>query len=369
MTANEPRPNRNLIRAALDTLPVNVAILDASGTIVWTNRSWGAFSEAGSGDAERTSIGVNYLDAAADSDEFGDRAIDGLDALLTGEHEEFSMEYPCHTPDREQWYLMWAAPFDVDGQRYVSVAHFDVTDRALAEQAVADRTAEVRRQRDHLALLNQIVRHDIRNDIQLVLTHAELLEDAVPEDERDHVDRVLQQASHVIELTEAVGDLEEVITDDSEPTLTPVNLGAVLRVEVDKLRSGYQTAHTSVTVSGTEELPFETEVLANEMLSSVFGNLLTNAVVHNTSDEPRIDISIERRTDAVVVTVADDGPGIPEADWQSAFGHGEMGLDSPGTGIGLYLVDSLTDLYGGDVWITDSDFGGTAVHVELQLAD
>lgn len=45
-----------------------------------------------------------------------------------------------------------------------------------------------------------------------------------------------------------------------------------------------------------------------------------------------------------------------------------MRLGSHGAGLGLYLVDRLVDLYDGDVWITDSDLGGAAFHVELRLA-
>lgn len=206
-----------VVSAALDTLPVSVAIIDDSATIVWTNQTWDAFGEANSAAFEDISVGVNYLDAAEDSDEFGQRAIEGLRALLDGDREEFSMEYPCHSPTDERWFLMWATRFETGGQCYVTVAHFDITDRTLAERQLAEQTEEVSRQRDHLTLLNQIVRHDIRNDVQLVLTHAELLAEGVPEEDREHVDRVLQQTAHIVDLTEVVRNLAEVITDDAEP--------------------------------------------------------------------------------------------------------------------------------------------------------
>ena len=363
-----PEHQQSLVNEALDTLSVSVAVIDAGGTIVWTNEHWRAFGADNGADPTAVGVGANYLDAARDSDEYAAKAVTALRAVLAGDRAEFTMEYPCHAPDAEQWFLMWAAGFESDGRRYAVVAHFDVTDRVSVERALADQQSELTRQRDHLALLNQLVRHDIRNDIQLVLSHAELLADAVPDDQRDHVDRVLRQATHIVDLTEAVRDLSAVIVEDSDPDLAAVNLGAVVQAEADKLRSAYGSTGRTVTVTGTETLPFDTEVLANEMLSSVVGNLLSNAVVHNDSETPHIDISVDHSPDRVAVTVADDGPGIPRARRERIFDRDEMALDSPGTGLGLYLVDRLVDLYDGSVRVGESHLGGAAFTVELQLA-
>jgi signal transduction histidine kinase len=110
-------------------------------------------------------------------------------------------------------------------------------------------------------------------------------------------------------------------------------------------------------------------VLADEMLDSVFRNLLKNAVQHNDKELPevRVSASVDERT--VTVRIADNGPGIPEERRHSIFGKGETGLDSEGTGLGLYLVESLVDSYDGDVRIEDNDPEGAVFVVELQLRD
>jgi signal transduction histidine kinase len=364
-----PEPLAETVSVAFDTLPLSVAVLDAEGTVRWVNEAWESFGSDGGALPEDIGVGANYFEAAADSDAYGEEAVRGLRAVIDGEEPTFSMEYPCHGPDTEQWFLMWTGGFDHGGQPYVVVAHFDITDRTLAERDVAESAAELSRQRDHLALLNQVVRHDIRNDIQLVLSHAEILEDAVPAADRHHLDRVLEQATHIVELTDAVRDLSEVIVEETEPVLSDVNLGAVLQSEIDKVKSAYATAEQGVRVTGTDDIPFDVDVRANEMLSSVVGNLLSNAVIHNDSAQSHIDIDVDVSTDTVAVTVADNGVGIPEADWQAVFGRGEMSIDSPGTGLGLYLVDRLVALYGGSVWISDSDLGGTAFHLEFRRAE
>jgi signal transduction histidine kinase len=71
------------------------------------------------------------------------------------------------------------------------------------------------------------------------------------------------------------------------------------------------------------------------MLPSVFRNLLNNAVQHNDSDTPRIDIGVEQTNESVTVSVADNGPGIPDEQKKNVFDKGEQGLERPGTGIGV----------------------------------
>jgi signal transduction histidine kinase len=91
------------------------------------------------------------------------------------------------------------------------------------------------------------------------------------------------------------------------------------------------------------------------MLSSVFRNLLSNAVQHNDSDHPTVEITCDQQREMVELRFADDGPGVPDDRKELRFGKGEQSLDSEGTGIGLYLVNQLVSNYGGDVWVEDRD--------------
>jgi signal transduction histidine kinase len=106
------------------------------------------------------------------------------------------------------------------------------------------------------------------------------------------------------------------------------------------------------------------------MLPSVFRNLLNNAVQHNDGPSPTVSVGAERDGDVVRVRVTDDGPGVPDSQKETIFGKGEKGLDSPGSGIGLYLVYCLVEGYGGDVWVEDrpDDTSGAVFVVELPVA-
>lgn len=225
-----------------------------------------------------------------------------------------------------------------------------------------DAERRLKRQRDDLRLLNQVMRHDIRNDLQLIGAYAELLEDHVDEEGEPYLEVIRENTQSAVDLTTTVRDLAQVmLRDDVETGRVP--LDRILSQQLEEVRSAHSTA--VFTVEGT--LP-DREVLADEMLSSVFRNLLRNAVQHNDETPPKIEVSANVDDDVVEVRIADNGPGIPEDQRENVFGKGEKGLDSPGAGIGLYLVRSLVEAYGGDVRVEENEPKGAVFVVTLRAA-
>jgi len=259
----------------------------------------------------------------------------------------------------EFWNQVTIAPlYDEDGDpsHYVGFQQ-DVTDRKRAER-------DLETERDRLALLNQIVRHDIRNDMSVALGWGDELADRVDAEDEEAFDRIMTAATHTKELTEAVGDLTDIL-GTTDPELEAVPVDRVLRTEIDRVRSNFDYRSQSITIRGDDDLPTES-VLATPILSSVFGNLLDNAVFHNDKATVEVRVDVDVRDDTVVVRIADNGPGIPDARKREVFGRGEKGLESPGSGLGLYLVDNLADTYGGSVWIEDAEPTGAVFCVELR---
>jgi signal transduction histidine kinase len=161
---------------------------------------------------------------------------------------------------------------------------------------------------------------------------------------------------------------------DSGDNPEPVSLGGTLRGQLDEIRASFPDA--IVTTAGP--VP-SLKVYADEMLGSVFRNVISNAIVHNDRDVPAVTVAVTELPDRVRVSVADNGPGIPDDQKAEVFGRGKKGMESEGTGIGLYLVDTLVDQYDGEVWVEDRatadidvpDLDGTTgavFHIELQRA-
>jgi len=235
----------------------------------------------------------------------------------------------------------------------------DITDRKETEAALSA-------ERDQFALLNQIVRHDIRNDATVIRGWGSHLGDQLSGENEQALNRIMAAATHTLELTEAVRDLATIVGSD-DPTLEPIALRAVLTTELERVRSNFEYQSDSLSVRVDGSLP-DVDVLATSLLSSVFTNLLDNAVFHNDADEMHITVSADVHPETVHVHIADNGPGIPDSRKDGVFDQGEQGLESSGSGLGLYLVEQLVERFGGSVRLADNEPRGTVVTVVLQRA-
>jgi len=233
----------------------------------------------------------------------------------------------------------------------------DITAQKEYERQLTD-------QRDNLETLNEVLRHDIRNDLQLVTAYADLLvEECDDEAVRGYITTIQESADHAVELTNTareIADMMVSVTQDSKQ----VDLRTVLEKEVSEVQSSYPNA--AVTYDRT--IPPVT-IDANDMVSSVFRNLLKNAIQHNDKPVAEVTVSATEHDETVTIRVADNGPGVPDDQKEAIFGKGERGLESAGTGIGLYLVDTLVTNYGGEVWVEDNDPDGSVFVVELPTAE
>lgn len=342
----------DLAAAALEEYPTEAGVLDTDGEILYVNKEWRRFAEGNGGSGDP--VGMNYLAKSEEGGtEDGAEAAEGLRRVSEGEAERFEMEYPCHSPEVRRWFLMRAIRFCDD---LVLVIHVNITDRKLAEMRVEE-------EREKLEVLNRLVRHDIRNEMNLVLGWGDRLREHLDGEEgEDILDTVLEAGGYVVELTETSREFVEALTGDEKLETRPVGLRGVVEEEVERARRSYPKADVSLG-----EIP-GIEVAANDLLPSVFRNLLENGVKHSDREQPSLEVSVEDLGDSVEVSVADDGPGVPEERREEVFGRGEKGLESGGTGLGLYLVDSLTEQYGGDVRIEDNEPRGAVFTVTLRKA-
>jgi signal transduction histidine kinase len=230
---------------------------------------------------------------------------------------------------------------------------------ALDQVASENRLAQ---QRDNLELLTRMMSHDIRNDLQVVGAIAEILGESVEGTQQEYVEKIRRNTAAAVELTTSAQELTEAMLR-LDTAAKAVPLGEILQSEITEVSSQYPAA--DITVDG--EIP-AVSVLADEMLDSVFRNVLKNAIQHNTSEQPAVTVSVTADADTVVVRIADNGPGIADERKEDIFGRGERGMSSHGTGIGLYLVQTLTEQYGGRVWVEDNDPTGAVFVVQLDRA-
>lgn len=116
----------------------HVAVVDTDGTIVYVNRPWAEFCVDNDGPSSIDWEGVNYLDvcerAASNGDEYGRLAAKGLQLLASGAETQYTLEYPCHGPNEQRWFMVQMTPLTVGVRDYIVVSHHNITQRKLAEQ-------------------------------------------------------------------------------------------------------------------------------------------------------------------------------------------------------------------------------------------
>lgn len=207
-------------------------------------------------------------------------------------------------------------------------------------------------------VLNRVLRHNIRNEMGIIIGWADLLETELGGSEKRHAERIKEKADEVSAMGDKARQIEQAL--DHETTIRPVD--AVTRVE--RQRDAIEREHPEAVID--TDLPAEAWVKADEFFELVVENLLRNAVQHS-GEQPRVHASVTRVAgDTVEVRIEDNGPGIPEREREVLVNGGQTPVYH-GTGLGLWLVKWLVEGYDGDLSFEETE-NGSAVGIKLYEA-
>ena len=234
-----------------------------------------------------------------------------------------------------------AAPIMSGGElKYYLANWVDITERKKREE-------ELEAHREHIKLINKILRHDIINDLSVINSALRLYG-------RSKEEELLEEASvyvnKSVELINRMRELEIFISSHRGLKLYPVT--EVLK----EVLASYPAIAFNIEGEG--------QVLADESLNSVIDNIISNAVVHGKTD--RIDIKIGGRGEYCEIRIADYGVGIPEELKAKIFGEGFAYGETGGTGLGLYIVKKAMETYGGHVRVEDNTPRGAVFVLALR---
>ena len=133
------RESESFARSVLDSLSANIAVVDESGTIVFVNRAWREFARANEA-VGNVAEDVNYLQVCDSAIELGCEEAasfaEGIRSVLSGRREEFALEYSCHSPTEQRWFVGRVTRFPSGSPTRAVVAHENATPRKRAEEAL-----------------------------------------------------------------------------------------------------------------------------------------------------------------------------------------------------------------------------------------
>lgn len=213
-----------------------------------------------------------------------------------------------------------------------TVTLIDVTDR------------ELRRQR--LQVLNRILRHNVRNQLDVISAHAE---DA-------NLSPVLDSADRLKQLSEDARQVEKLVQRSQKDSVSTA-VDALVEDVVDDVITG-----TAADV--TVEVPKMTIYLDRDRCRYALRNIVGNAIEHNDTDSPRVVVHGAETETGVRIVVKDNGPGIPESE-RTVIEDGSEDPLSHASSLGLWGTNWAVQTMGGSVTFTNSDIGGAAVIIEL----
>ncbi|MEI6705288.1 MAG: PAS domain S-box protein, partial [Deltaproteobacteria bacterium] len=117
-------------------MSAHICVIDEQGTIITTNKAWDNFAANNGADKVKCGAGTNYLaicQPALESDSSAKEFIAGISAVINGTLPEFIIDYPCHSPEAEQWFSCKVNPFRVADVTYAVLSHENITWRKEAE--------------------------------------------------------------------------------------------------------------------------------------------------------------------------------------------------------------------------------------------
>jgi signal transduction histidine kinase len=229
----------------------------------------------------------------------------------------------------------------------------DVTEREEQAEQLRERESELELLKD---LQSRFLRHNLRNELNVVRLNAAMLHDPDDPTERARYERILDKTDRVLDWGTKARTIESLIETDEQIAhdLTDTISRIVAERELQYPDVRFETA-----------LPEDLWVEAVPQVHHAIENVVDNAAQHNTAENPRVSIEGERTDDTVTITVSDNGPGLEQLEIE-AIREEEEGSLTHASGFGLWLVYWVLDKSGGEMQFDTEE--GTVVRLSFQAA-
>lgn len=348
-------------RIVLNSLPAHVAVIDVDGRVLSTNKAWQRFQEDSGGSVVGGGVGSNYLEACrcatGNGADLARKVADAVEAVLRGRQDEQTIEYPCHAPHEQRWFLMSVTPLAVEGSpgvRGAVVTHLNITERKQSEEATRHRAAELAQLARALKKTNEdldqfayITSHDLRAPLRGIANLSNWIEE-------DMGDRFTAEAHAQMELLRGRVHRMEAMIDG---ILEYSRVGRV-RVKPERFDVAALLADVLDLLDPPAGLRVEIEagmpvVIGHKLgLHQVFMNLIGNAIKHHDKPAGRIVVACRDAGEMFEFALSDDGPGIDRRYHDKVFVIFQTLQPRDkveGTGVGLSLVKKIVESEGGRI--------------------
>jgi len=298
--------------------------------------------------------------------------------LQTGQHRIIGVAGRVMQARRKDGTLFWhelaVTEVLLEGRRSFVGFLKDISAQIEAQKSLDDSlrlNAELQNER-HLREIKSrfisMVTHDFRNPLAAIQVAADLLAhpDLPTERRREKHANISEQIKRLNELIEDILVLGQMENENDTPTLEEVDVVALCRNIYDENYERFSQKHPFLWASAVEKV---WAVLQPSLVRRAVLNLFSNAAKYSPPQHP-IQLGIEVLNEMVIISVEDQGIGIPTEEQKSLFQpffRASNVASYSGTGLGLAMVKETANLHGGTVVLNSQEGLGTRVELHLPI--
>lgn len=217
--------------------------------------------------------------------------------------------------------------------------------------------SEEQANREQLQVLSRVFRHNVKNDMNVLRGHAEVIEQQGPNTVLSNAEKILEKSRNFIQMAENQHRITKLLTKNVDTV--DVDLAPTISETVSEVQTQYPDATLQM------DLDPDCQASTTREITEAIRELVENAIIHSDREHPRVDIQLRGTETMNELTVGDDGPGIPEQEWNVLTADGDINPLNHGTGLGLWFVNQVVRRSNGTMLFDMNDSGGTTVTVRL----
>ena len=321
---------------ALNTLEDSFYVVNTDGEVVWFNQS--ARETVGYDREELDEIHVSELFV----EEHRNQVLTSLRTVLEDGTDDVEADVLTKSGERVPHELRGGTLTDPSGEPIgvVGIAR-DISDR--------------RDQKQQLRVLDQFLRHNIRTDLNVIRGNTDLYAEET-EGSTELLSVVDERCDHLLSQIEKHRKIVRVFTDP--PQMVELDISAVVSKVVEERRRSFPAATIEVDV------PDGVETVTSTALRLALGELLDNAIEHNDTEHPHVEVRVRPSDETVTIEISDDGPGLPDIERELLLNEVEIDQLHHGRGLGLWLVYWVVTRADGEFDVGEGQ-NGTTIRIHL----
>jgi PAS domain S-box-containing protein len=227
----------------------------------------------------------------------------------------------------------------------------DITERALAFESIAQHADRLARSNANLQQFTYAASHDLQEPLRTVVTFTQLLADRYGEkldgEANEFMGYVISAATRMRLLITDLLSYSRAVHHEDLP-LKEVPLKEAVELAAHNLQLAIEESGTVI-----ESGPLPTLHADKVQMIQLFQNLISNAIKYKSDESPVIRITADQNGEEWVLSVCDNGIGIPAEYKEYVFGvfkrlHGNA---RAGTGVGLAICKTIVERHGGRIWV------------------